>query len=221
MAPVGFDAVESQGSRLLLDNIDWPSYRRLVKMFMGRPGLRMTYDRGTLEFMTTSAEHEWLSRIVGRFIEVLSDELAIDIAGYGSMTFMRPKTTGLEPDQCYWIKEEPRMRARKSIDLRVDPAPDLVVEIDITSSSIDRMEAYKILGVPEIWQYAAHQLNFLHLDANKAYVQATHSRAFPWLAAADLARFLAMKAQKSERALIREFRDWVRQNQPPATGQAK
>src|SRR5438067_1421340 len=137
--------VSARGQSVLLHGIDWPTYRRLLRVFDGRPGIRLTYDRGALEIRTTSPLHEHYRRLLGRMIEALTEELNIPLAGYGSMTFRRPRKRGLEPDQCYWIAEEARMRGRDSIDLRVDPPPELIVEIDITSSSLNRMGIYATL----------------------------------------------------------------------------
>jgi Uma2 family endonuclease len=205
---------------IVLEDIDWRNYRRLLKVFDGRPGIRLTYDRGTLEIMTTSPEHELLKRLLGRFIEALADELSIDIAGYGSMTFRRPRKRGLEADQCYWITYEAQMRGRSQIDLRTDPPPDLVVEIDITSSSLDRMAAYAVLGVAEVWRLDAQGLTFQLLRPDHTYAEGAASRAFPFLRPTDLAGFLAQRTQISETALLREFRTWVRQRtaggSPPA-----
>jgi Uma2 family endonuclease len=77
----------------------------------------------------------------------------MDIASYGSTTFRsKQKSKGLEPDECYYFREEARMRGRKRINLKKDPPPELVVEIDITSRSIPREPIYAAMGVAEIWR---------------------------------------------------------------------
>jgi Uma2 family endonuclease len=202
------------GQRLLLSGIDWRTYRRLLRIFDGRPGLRITYDRGALEIMTTSPQHEHYRRLLGRFIEALTEELAMPLAGYGSMTFRRPRRRGLEPDQCYWVTHEAQMRGRDAIDFAYPP-PDLVVEIDITSSSLDRLGAYASLRVPEVWRYDGGNFAFLTLQPGGTYVEAANSRAFPWLRSTDVAGFLALRGQLDETALLRQFRAWVRQAAPP------
>ncbi len=199
------------GRSVLLHGIDWRAYRRLLRVFDGRPGIRLTYDRGALEIMTTSPQHEHYKRLLGRFIEALTEEMNIPLAGYGSMTFRRPRKRGLEPDQCYWIAQEARMRGRDAIDFRTDPPPDLVVEIDITSSSLDRMGMYAGLGVPEVWCFDGQQLTFSMLQPDRSYATSANSRAFPALSVADVSGFLARRAQIDETTLMREFRAWARQ----------
>jgi Uma2 family endonuclease len=199
--------------RLILDGIDWRTYRRLLRVFAERPALRLTYDRGTLEIMTTSPEHEYYKRLLDRFVVVLTEELNLPLAGYGSMTFQgRRRRRGLEPDQCYWIANEAAVRGRSRIDPRVDPPPDLVAEIDILSSSLDRMAIYAVLGVPEVWRLADQALVFHLLGTGGSYAPSPTSRAFPMVQSAEVARFLVLRGQMDENAIAREFRNYVRQN---------
>src|SRR5947209_7748797 len=129
--------------QLLLHGIDWPTYSRLVAAFAGRRGLRLTYDRGTLEIMTLTYGHESLAHLLGRFVVALTEELGLPIAEGGSSTFRRRRSRrGLEPDQSYWIAGEPLIRGKDRIDLRVDPPADLSIVVDVTSSSVNRMGIY-------------------------------------------------------------------------------
>ena len=153
--------VPARSQAVVLFNIDWRTYNVIGRALVDRPALRLTYDRGTLEIMTTSSEHERFKHVLRRLLETWAEERGIAIAGYGSMTFKRRKfLRGLEPDECYWIANEAQMRGRDHIDLRVDPPPDLVLEIDIFHSSLDRMGIYGILGVPEVWRYSKKRLVF-------------------------------------------------------------
>ncbi len=203
---------------MLLRGIDWQTYNRLVRA-LERPDVRLTYDRGTLEIRTTSPQHERYKHLLGRLLEALTEELGLAIAGFGSMTCRRRRRRrGLEPDECYYIANEPQVRGRDRIDLRTDPPPDLAIEIDVTHSSLDRMSIYAALGVPEVWRFDVQTLAFNVLRPNGLYqVQAT-SLAFPFLTSAALHGFLGMRGQMDENALVRQFRAWVCQQQPPRTG---
>ncbi len=135
----------------LLKNISWQTYESLVNELAEQPGIRLTYDRGNLEIMTPSAPQGGSKKILGRFVESVSEELNIEICSLGSLTCRREDLArGLEPDQCYYIENEDVVWDKEQIDLNQDPPPDLVVEIDITSSSIDRLSLYASLGVPEV-----------------------------------------------------------------------
>jgi Uma2 family endonuclease len=202
--------------RLVLRNIDWPTYSRLVAAFTERRGLRLTYDRGTLEIMTLTYGHESLAHLLGRLVVATTEELGLPIAEGGSTTFRRRRSRrGLEPDQSYWIASEPLIRGKVRIDLRVDPPPDLAVEVDVSSSSVNRMEIYAALGVPEVWRLAEQVLTFHVLAGGGQYTPSPTSRAFGFLTSADVQGFLALRGQQDENAIVRQFRTWVRQRQTP------
>lgn len=196
--------------RLVLGSVSWRMYERLLRAFDERH-LRITYDQGNLEIMTLSPEHERFKHLLGLLIGTLVEELGWNMAGFGSMTFKKSKRRrGLEPDECYWIQSEPRVRGKDRVDLRRDPPPDLVVEIDVTHSSIDRMAIYGDMRVPEVWSFDGRELRIQILGPDGEAVPSDRSKAFPFLKAADLARFLERRAQMSETELVRKFRSWVR-----------
>jgi Uma2 family endonuclease len=197
--------------RFVLSCIPWQAYVAFGDL-MGAQHVRLTYDRGNLEFMTLSPEHERAKTFLARLVEALTEELDIDIASYGSMTCRREDLErGLEPDECYWIANEPRVRARTEIDFAEDPPPDLVLEVEISRSVLDRIDLYAKLGVPEVWRWDGHTLRVCLLGPNGRYTEGTKSLAFPFLPVAELARFLTSHEGMSETKLIRTFRAWVRE----------
>jgi Uma2 family endonuclease len=197
---------------LLLDNVDWRTYTRFLRIFAERPGYRLTYDRGKLEIMSPLPEHETGTDFLGCLARALSDELGLPIKGGGSTTLRRRRRQrGLEPDRCYWIANEPAIRGKRTLDLHIDPPPDLAIEVDVTSSSLDRMSIYAALGVPEVWRLDNRTLTFHALDANGKYIAVSHSRSFPQVTPADLMGFMAMCAGQDENSVLRQFRTWVQQ----------
>jgi Uma2 family endonuclease len=201
--------VRSEGS-LVLPGVSWNAYLRVLRAFDDRH-LRITYDRGELEIMTISPEHERFKHLLGLLVGVLVEELGWNMSGFGSMTFKRRKRKrGLEPDECYWIQSEPLVRGKDKIDLRLDPPPDLVVEIDWTHSALNRLSIFAAMQVPEIWCFDGQTLRVYILGPDGHYTESMQSRAFPFLPLAELARFLAMRTSQSETDVIRQFRAWVR-----------
>src|SRR5271169_1204494 len=96
-------AQPSNEQRFLMRNVEWERYRGFAD-FVGELHVRLTYDRGNLEFMTLSHGHERLSNLLGRFVEILTEELDRPIQSGGSTTFNREDLErGLEPDQCYYL----------------------------------------------------------------------------------------------------------------------
>jgi Uma2 family endonuclease len=200
-----------QGQLLVLENVPWQTYVRLLRLFANRH-LRITYDQGALEIMAPLPIHERLKLLFDRFINTLAEELGWNIGSFGSTTFKsRKHKRGLEPDQCYWIQNEPAVRGQDNLDLSQVPPPDLAIEIDINNSSVDRMEIYATLGVPEVWRYDGRTLTVYLLNAEGAYSPSSQSRAFPFLPLNDLANFVELRSSWAETDLLRQFRAWVRE----------
>ena len=197
-------------NRFLLKNISWQTYEALLKDVESQPGLRLTYDQGILEIMTPLAPHERNSRLIGRLVEALTEELNIEICSLGSLTCKREDLArGLEPDECYYIQNEPVIRSLEQIDLNQDPPPDLAIEIDITSSSINRLALYASLGVPEVWRYDGNRLIIYQLEGGEYRVCDRYS-TFPLITSSEIIRFLELRKSNGETTLIRLFREWVR-----------
>lgn len=202
-------------SRLVLYGVDWRTYGRMLRAFGGRPAVRLTYDRGVLEIMTLSHEHESWGHLLRRLVEAMSEELGLLIKGGRSTTFRRRgRKRGLEPDECYWIATESQVRGKLKIDLRRDPPPDLALEIDVTHSSLDRLEICRVLGVPEVWRLEEQKLVCYLLGGDGHYAVSSTSRSFPGLDPAELGRFLGLVGQVDENSVVRQFRAWVRQRFP-------
>jgi Uma2 family endonuclease len=195
--------------RLRLSGIPWEGYVAVTEALGARP-IRVTYDRGEMEIMSPSNRHENRKRILGRLLETLTEELEIDIASGGSTTYRRKALArGLEPDESYWIAHERIVRGRQDIDLEKDPPPDLVLEIEISRSALDRMSIYAALRVPEVWRWDGETLTVNLLSTRGTYRQSDRSKAFPFLPLAEFARFLE-PTKLSETQLLRSFRAWVR-----------
>lgn len=195
--------------RLRLSCIPWEGYIAIREGLGERP-VRVTYDRGELEIMSPSYRHENRKRLLGRLIEALTEEMEIDINSSGSMTFQREDLArGLEPDECYWIENEPVIRGREDIDLESDPPPDLALEIEITRSALDRMSIYAALGVPEVWRWDGKNLTVHVRTTRGTYRKSDRSKAFPFLPLSEFAGFLE-PTKLSETQLLRSFRAWVR-----------
>ena len=203
------------GQRLRLSGVDWKTYIGLLKSFGDRPGLRMTYDRGELEIMTVTFEHENFAEFLGLMVFILTEELSLPICNGGSVTLKRKiMKRGLEPDKCFWIANEVKIRGIKRIDLRKHPPPDLALEIDVTRKSLNRMSIYAKLRIPEVWRLAKNTLTFYALQANGTYAEIPNSLSFPQVKPDDLLRFLALCSSTEHNAIVAQFRTWIRQLKP-------
>jgi Uma2 family endonuclease len=202
--------------RFLLQAVGWQAYETVLKALGDRSGVRLTYDRGDLELMSPSYEHETAASLLGRFIELLTLELKIPIKAGGSTTFRRQDLDrGLEPDRCFYVQHAVHLRGRREIDLSRDPPPDLAIEVDITSSSLDRLGIYAALGVPEVWRYDGEALHVYHRRSDGTYAEGQGSLAFPFLPVTELVTFLRQGDQTDDTALAQAFLEWVRQRVVP------
>jgi Uma2 family endonuclease len=198
--------------RFRLSLVSWEKYEQMAAWFDGRH-VRLTYDRGELELMTVSHAHEFGKHLLGILVMALVEELNIDIHGAGSMTFKREDLErGLEPDECYWIEHELEMRDVGEYDSEMHPPPDLVLEVEVSRSVMNRMGIYTAMKVPEVWRFDGEKLTFWLLKRGK-HVESPVSRSLPMLSAEEIVRFVRMKGTMSETRLLRTFRDWVREQQ--------
>jgi Uma2 family endonuclease len=191
-----------------LSGISWQTYEALLAE-IGDRQIRLTYNRGNLKIMVPSPEHEIYKKVMGRFVETLAEELEVRIEPLGSTTFKRPELSGAEPDECFYIQNISAIKGKKRIDMSQDPPPDLVVEIDISSSSGNRLEVYADLGVPEVWIYNGSRLRIKRLE-NQKYVERDRSLAFPSVAILEIVRFLEQVETMDYLELIKAFRTWVK-----------
>jgi Uma2 family endonuclease len=197
--------------QLVLDDISWPQYVAIGDALINRPGLRMTYDRGRLEFMTTSPLHEMYKKRLGRILETLIEVFGMDLVPAGHMTFRRKELErGLEPDDCFWIAHEPQMRANTTWDPTRDPPPDLVIEIEISRSALDRMAIYAALRVPEVWRCDGESLYAELLQLDGTWLRSDTSPTFPGVPLAEIVPFLQPSESRSYMQMVNEFRDWLR-----------
>ncbi|MGE0681402.1 MAG: Uma2 family endonuclease [Candidatus Binatia bacterium] len=196
--------------RLILHGVSWATYQRLLDDFKDSHAAHFAYDRGVLEIMVLSTKHERPNRTLALLVEVLAEELNMDVQRLGSTTFTREDLDkGFEPDSCFYIQNEARVRGKEEIDLAVDPPPDLVIEIDITSPSLNKLPIYAQIGVPEVWRYDGRQVQMFTL-ANGQYANIEQSAIFPPLSSTVATQFLEESIKLQSTAWLRRVREWVR-----------
>lgn len=197
--------------RVIVRFVSWTTYEHLLADLSNQSSTRLTYDRGMLEIMCPLPEHEEWNRTIALLVEVLAEEMRIDVRNFGSTTFRRADLArGFEPDSCFYIQHEADISGKSTIDLTVDPPPDLVIEVDIISGSLDKFPIYAQVGVPEVWRYDGQRLRISTLTAER-YVEVETSLALPLLTGSRLSETLAQSKTLKRTVLLRSFRTWVRQ----------
>lgn len=200
-----------EGETRLHHNVSWEEFENILTGMGDNRAARLAYDRGTLEIIMPTQTHEYYKEIISFLLQELADEMGLDCEPYGSTTWRRKaKEAGAEPDNSFYIQNERLVRGRVDINLDQDPPPDLVLEIDYTSKSLDRMPIYDRLGVPELWRYDENVLRIYQLEAGE-YKEIDGSLAFEGFPAQQIPGFIQQNLTAGRRVLRQSFRDWVRQ----------
>jgi len=195
----------------VLTNVSWSTYESMLKELEDSSSPHLTYDRGVLEIMSPTAKHEKVSRSIDLFINLVAAEVGADVVTLGSITYKREDLMrGFEPDSCFYIQNELKIRGKDRIDLNIDPPPDIVVEIDITHSTINKRALFAQFGVPEVWRYDGNMIEILVLEAGD-YVVSERSRALSVLSSAILNRFVSESLDGSRREWMKKVREWAQQ----------
>jgi Uma2 family endonuclease len=195
----------SAESRTVLENVRWETFVELAEQRRGSVP-RMTYDEGVLELMSPLRQHENIGRLIGRLVETYTEVRNIEIQSVASTTFKRKDLKkAFEADESYYIQHAEEIRPKEEVDLFVDPPPDLVIEVEITTSAIAKLKLFAAMGVPEVWRHDGQSLQMFELRENQ-YEAIPQSRALPELSVAVINAILMKRFEFGETALVREFR---------------
>jgi len=200
----------SEEKVITLKGIKWLTFKAIMSDVGDGRAWRIAYDQGVLEIRMPLTEHEEPKGMIESFVEAFADELEIEVRKLGALTLEREDLTrAIEPDSCFYIQNESVVRG-KSINLPADPPPDLVIESDYTSSSLNKFAIYAALGVPEIWRYRNQSLVVYHLVEGN-YAERENSLAFAFLPIAQIPILIEQSKSIGQRAAVRLFRDRVRE----------
>ena len=125
---------------------------------------RVTLDpvRGLITLMTPSRLHDDLSEILSHIVDIAGS--AVTGASRGLRTTRlrgpgEPPGTGMEPDCAFYVGDRARAYRAALVDGEAAAdaflertAPDLVVEVEITSADESKIARYGELGVRELWR---------------------------------------------------------------------
>ncbi|MEH2263087.1 Uma2 family endonuclease [Nostoc sp.] len=126
----------------------------------------------------------------------------------GSTTFKnQAMAQGIEPDQCFYIKNESEIRGKRRLGLEVDPPPDLALEIDITSRTHPNI--YEALKVPELWRFNKGKLQ-INVLQDGHYVESQQSLNFPQFNLVEaILQYLKQSTTAGRNSTLKAFRLWI------------
>ncbi len=196
---------------VILSDVAWETYDQFVQETMDiTANPRFYYEKECLLIMPLSAEHESINRVIASIVDSLAEEFQINSRCLGSSTYQRQDIErGFEPDSCFYFENEPKIRGVKRLDMMIHPAPDLIIEVDITSLSTNRQSIFAAFGVPEIWRFDGEKMQILKLETSK-YTEISNSLALPKVTSEKLTEFLQKSEILSRLEWISEVRNWAK-----------
>lgn len=190
---------------VLLEGLSWRTYQALLNDANRDRSWRIAYAQGVLEIRMPSAEHEEPKEVLSDFITVMVDELDWELRKLGALTLDREDLTrAIEPDACFYIQNEPKVRGRR-IQLPTDPPPDLAIASDYTNSSLNKQDIYAAIGVPELWRYRQQQLE-IYVLAGDRYNRTATSSTFPFFPVAEVPKLINQCQEIGQRKAVKAFR---------------
>ena len=194
--------------RSVLRGLSWEAYVQLMDELPQSRGSRLTYDNGILEITVPLEIHEFSGRLIERFLTTLVELMGLRIKTMGSTTMKYPKLRkGAEPGNAYYIQNQPLVKGR-DVDFSQDPPPDLVVEIDITHTDIEKNAFYSSFGVLEFWRFDGKVWRIYQL-CDRVYAEVEASPTFPKVPKERLCAFLK-EAREDEIEAVISLRSWWR-----------
>lgn len=196
--------------RVVFDSITWDGYLKIHEAIGETRSSRLVYDCGILEISMPFEDHEFLVRMIERVILCFVFEMRGKLKTMGSTRLDYPYLgRGAEPDNAYYLGNQPRVKGRK-VDLAQDPPPDLVIEVDISPSRVDKFALYAVMGIPEFWQFDGETLQFFVLDQG-SYQAVDNSPNFPLLSKDRFYEFLVAAKEDEIQAEI-DLRHWIQES---------
>jgi Uma2 family endonuclease len=196
--------------RIVLNRVSWETYERLLADHTDRRVPRFAYDRGVLEIVSPGLKHERDSGALALLVQIVAAVWSIRVLNAGSMTYKREDLQqGIEPDESFYVQHEASVRDKDRIDPSVDPPPDLVIEVDVTHPSLDKLPIFARLGVPEVWRCVGGRVTVLTL-VEGAYRESERSLALPLLTGEAITRLLAERRSLPPPEWIWALADWAR-----------
>jgi Uma2 family endonuclease len=196
--------------RVIISNVSWETYESLLKDLENQSSPRLSYDQGVLEIMSPHFEHDSAKEILAYIATAALEEMDTDFVASGSTTFKREVLKrGFEPDASFYIRNAERVRGKKRLDMEIDPPPDLLIEIDVTTDSMDKFPLYAALRVPEVWRYEG-SLEIWILDEAR-YLRRAASTAIPILDEQFITELMESSLTTKRPAWARQTRARIRE----------
>lgn len=201
--------IEPHDQCVVLRGVGWNGYATLLRLRSEGRRPKLVYVNGELHLVSPSYTHEEFADRLSDLVKTVCVELDLPYKSSRSTTFrQRKKDAGAEADASFYLKNAGRIRGLKTLDLRRDPPPDLVIEAVNTHGA--SVEVWRRFGVPEVWVADASRVQILAVQDDGRYLEVTNSVAFPSLAAAEVFDWMTREVGESDTDWIKAVRAWAR-----------
>lgn len=205
-------------TRIVLRDVPWAAYDALRDASANKH-VRMTYLDGTLELMSPEYVHEMGGQRLTMLVRAVARAFAIPALGVGSTTFRRPlEGAGFEADTAFYFgAHAAHVVQKQTIDLGVDPPPDLAIEVDNSVNTRWKLRVYARLLVPEVWRHdvQAGSLWFGNLGARRTYEPLERSIALPMLSPPSVLEVLRRGEVLLDEPYAELLEAWIRDELNP------
>jgi Uma2 family endonuclease len=185
----------------------WQDYQALVEQLGDRPIPRIKYRPGEILLMSPLPVHRKQAHIIADAVKVLLDYLGRDYEALTPITMDLPEERGIEPDYCFYIDNCAAILSKDRIAWGVEPPPDLVIEVDVTSYT--NLDDYLPYQVPEVWLFKKNKVRIYDLQ-NERYVESSVSRYFPDFNVSEIVEECwQMSRDRHTSTVIRELRQKI------------
>jgi Uma2 family endonuclease len=204
---------ENGEQRFVMGRVSWDAYLKISEALDDQPGLRLIYCDGRLVLVGKSRRHEWISDSLGHLVLAIAAQLGILCEPAGEATYRREERgAGLEGDRTFHLGANAlKMRGGKNYDFSIDPPPDLAIEVEVSHSADEAMEAWGRAGVPEVWRFeaASFTCSFWRRRQDGTYEKIPVSAAIPQLSSEDIVELIGRAQEIGTVPALAQIPDWV------------
>ncbi|NES63928.1 MAG: Uma2 family endonuclease [Okeania sp. SIO2D1] len=143
-----------------ITNTTWAEY-----ISLDLPKLRVSFRNGVITIVSPGRNHELIGDYIRAIIWAYCRQNNLALFPYNQTTLKEEGKEGKEPDVAYCFE----------ID---KDKPDLAVEINLTSGSIDDLTKYQYLKIPEVWLWENNKVRFF-VTSDSGYLELTISNSLP------------------------------------------
>jgi Uma2 family endonuclease len=196
-----------------MSGIRWDAYVTICDALDEHNGVRLVYLDGRLVLMGKSRQHDWYAERLGELVKAVARGLALAWEDAGQATYRRQNMhAGLEGDKTYYLGGNAElMRGPQDIDLDIQPAPDLAIEVEVSHAADAALLAWERLGASEVWLFRPKRWEIqFRVRTAAGLVESEQSDVFPVLKPADVLSQMELAKNLGADRWNDQLEDWVR-----------